>query len=307
VTQTSISIQPIRLDPDPSEQAGAVAVELTPEARAKEQMLLERLSALDSALVAYSGGVDSTYLLWAARRALDDRVLAVIGRSDSLARSEFEGALEEAARLGARVEIVQTGELSDPRFRENPIDRCYHCKNELYGQLGPLAEERQLAAVLDGTNADDLGDYRPGQRAAGERGVLSPLAECGLTKSEIRALARRAGLSFWDKPAMPCLASRFPYGTRITAGKLRQIEEAEALLRSNGFRECRVRHHGEMARIEVPRTELGRLLHEPLLSTLTTGIRALGFRFVTVDLEGFRSGRLNEALAEARKSEETDT
>lgn len=270
----------------------------TPEAEAKEQQLLGSLAAMESALVAYSGGVDSTYLLWAAHRALGDRVLAVIGRSDSLARTEYESALAEAARLGVEIRVVVTGELSDPGFRDNPPDRCYHCKSELYGQLAPLARRESLAEILDGTNADDLGDYRPGRRAAEERGVRSPLAEAGLGKAEIRSLARRAELVFWDKPAMPCLASRFPYGTRITREKLRMVEGAEELLRQSGFRECRVRHHDGMARLEVPREDLDRLLAEPLLSWLSDGIKALGFQQVTVDLEGFRSGKLNDSLGE---------
>jgi uncharacterized protein len=279
-------------------------VALTPVAEAKETRLLKALAGMGSALVAYSGGVDSTYLLWAARRALGERVVAVIGRSDSLAAAEFEGALAEAERLGAAVRVVRTAELSDPGFRDNPPDRCYHCKSELYGQLAPLARELDMAAVLDGTNADDLGDYRPGRRAAAERQVRSPLAEVGLAKVEIRALARRAGTSLWDKPAMPCLASRFPYGSRITRDKLRQVEKAEALLRADGFRECRVRHHGEIARIEVPRPDLARLLAEPLMSRVVAAIRALGFSYVTIDLEGFRSGSLNESLRDASPAEE---
>jgi uncharacterized protein len=280
---------------------------VTPEAEAKERGLLDSLTTMESVLVAYSGGVDSTYLLWAARQALGDRVLAVVGRSDSLARTEYEAALAEAGRLGAVVQVVQTGELSDPGFRDNPPDRCYHCKSELHGQLAPLAERAGLAQVLDGTNADDLGDYRPGRRAAVERAVRSPLAEAGLTKSEIRALARRANLVFWDKPAMPCLASRFPYGTRITRDKLRQVEGAEQLLREGGFRECRVRHHGELARIEVPREDLERLLAEPLMGRLSDGIKALGFRDVTVDLDGFRSGKLNDSLGEEPKAGEVQS
>jgi uncharacterized protein len=270
---------------------------LASEAEAKEERLLERLAGLGSALVAYSGGVDSSYLLWAAQRALGARVLGVIGRSDTFAHSQMERALAEAGRLGVAVRVVGTAELDDPRFRDNPPDRCYHCKSELFTKLAPLAEAGGFAAVLDGSNADDLRDYRPGRRAGEERGVLSPLAEVGLGKAEIRALSRRAGLASWDQPAMPCLSSRFPYGTRITSGKLHQVEAAEAWLRGRGFRECRVRHHGPVARLELPLGELSRLTREPARSQIVSALSALGFAYVALDLAGFRSGSLNEVLA----------
>jgi uncharacterized protein len=269
---------------------------ITPEAEAKESLLLRRVEDLGSALVAYSGGVDSTYLLWAAHSALGDRVVGVIGRSDSFARSELEAALSEAGRMGVAVRVVRTAELEDPRFRDNPTNRCYHCKSELFAKLAPLAQETGHSAVLDGTNADDLRDYRPGRRAGEERGVLSPLAEVGLTKAEIRALSRRAGLSVWDKPAMPCLSSRFPYGTRITSEKLHQVEEAEAWLRGSGFRECRVRHHGDVARIEVPIDQLARLVTDPERSRIVRAFRILGFAYIALDLAGVRTGSLNEVL-----------
>ena len=266
------------------------------QALAREAILLERLGTLGSAVVAYSGGVDSAYLLWAAQRALGSRTLAVIGRSDTYARSELEGALAEAGRIGARVRVVSTAELEDPRFRDNPPDRCYHCKSELFTKLASLALAEGFDTVLDGTNADDRADYRPGRRAGEERGVLSPLAEAGLTKADIRLLSRRAGLTVWDKPAMPCLSSRFPYGAKITSEKLHQVEEAEAWLRGRGYRECRVRHHGDVARIEVPAAHLERLTTEPDRSLASAALKALGFAYVTVDLEGFRSGSLNEVL-----------
>jgi len=276
----------------------------TAEAEAKEALLLRRLAGLGSALVAYSGGVDSTYLLWAAHTALGHRVLGVIGRSDSFARSEMDGALAEAGRMGVPVRVVRTAELEDPRFRDNPTNRCYHCKSELFAKLESLAGETGHAAILDGTNADDLGDFRPGKRAGEERGVLSLLAEVGMTKAEIRALARRAGLTVWDKPAMPCLSSRFPYGTRITSEKLHQVEEAEAWLRGRGFRDCRVRHHGDVARVEVPRDELERLVADPERELVVRAFQSLGFAYVAVDLVGFRSGSLNEVLARTPTAEE---
>ena len=272
------------------------------QALAKERTLLERLGALGSAVVAYSGGVDSAYLLWAAQTALGSRTLAVIGRSDTYARSELEGALAEAGLIGAAVRIVSTAELADPRFADNPPDRCYHCKSELFTKLAALALAEGFATVLDGTNADDRADYRPGRRAGEEKGVLSPLAEAGLTKADIRLLSRRAGLTVWDKPAMPCLSSRFPYGAKITAEKLHQVEEAEAWLRGRGYRECRVRHHGDVARIEVPAADLQRLTAEPDRSLAAQAMRTLGFAYVTVDLEGFRSGSLNEVLPRERQS-----
>lgn len=283
--------------------AGPAGAAPDPETLAKERRLLDRLAGLGSALVAYSGGVDSTYLLWAAHRALGPRAMGVIGRSDTFARSEMADALAEAGRIGVAVRVVATAELEDPRFRDNPPDRCYHCKSELFGKLALLAGAEGFETVLDGTNADDLDDYRPGQRAGTERGVRSPLAEAGLGKSEIRALARRAGLAAWDKPAMPCLSSRFPYGTRITAEKLHQVEEAEAWLRGRGFRQCRVRHHGSVARLEVPAESVPRLAAEPERTQVVAALKALGFSYVTVDLAGFRSGSLNEVLPGGGRAE----
>jgi pyridinium-3,5-biscarboxylic acid mononucleotide sulfurtransferase len=276
------------------------------EMLAKEARLLARLAGLGSAIVAYSGGVDSAYLLWAAHRALGPRALGVIGRSDTFARSEMAGALAEAGRIGVAVRVVGTAELEDPRFRDNPPDRCYHCKSELFSKLEALARSEGCDAVLDGTNADDLRDYRPGRRAGEERGILSPLAEAGLGKSEIRALAQQAGLTAWDKPAMPCLSSRFPYGMRITAEKLHQVEEAEAWLRGRGFRECRVRHHDRIARVEVPPEDVPRLAEEPARSQVVAALKALGFAYVALDLAGFRSGSLNEVLP-AMAGEQTTT
>jgi uncharacterized protein len=228
---------------------------------------------------------------------LGEKVLGVIGRSDSYAENELRLALEQAQRFGARVEIVTTGELADPRFRANASDRCYHCKRELYRQLEEVAR-RTGAVVLDGTIADDLEDWRPGRRAAAERGVRSPLADLGFTKPDVRAAAAHFGLTAHDKPASPCLASRIPYGTEITRENLGQVERGEELLRGLGFRELRLRHHGDTARIEVPVSELGRLIAPELRELVIRGLKDLGYLYVTLDLEGFRTGSLNAVLGQ---------
>jgi uncharacterized protein len=261
---------------------------------------LERLRALLAPLravvVAYSGGVDSSLLLRVAHEVLGVGTQGVIGRSDSYAARELELALEQAAAFGATVEVVATGELADPAFRANPSDRCYHCKAELYRRLDEVARRTGARVILDGTIADDLNDWRPGRRAAAEHAVRSPLAELGFTKADVRAAAAHYGLASRDKPASPCLASRIPYGTVITRENLNMVERAEEILRSLGFRELRVRHHGEVARVEVPLAELPRLLEAGVRESLVAGLKGLGYRFVTVDLEGFRSGSLNTGL-----------
>src|SRR5438093_6671760 len=262
---------------------------------------LERwLSAFHSVIVAYSGGVDSSVLLRVARGVLGARALGVIGRSESYAPRELELALDQAAWFGARVEVVTTGELEDESFRSNSPARCYHCKSELYRKLVDLAR-REDATILDGTIADDAGDWRPGRRAADEHDVRSPLAELGFTKDDVRQAARFYGLTSQDKPASPCLASRIPYGTEITKEILSMVDRAEELLRSLGFRELRVRHHGDVARLEVPAAELARAIDPAIRERLVQGLKALGYRYVALDLEGFRSGSLNRALdAESR-------
>jgi len=260
---------------------------------ARLALLRERLAREPRVVVAYSGGVDSSLLLAIAHEQLGDRALGVIGVSDSYAARELELALAQARRLGARVETVTTGELADPVFAGNPTDRCYHCKRELHRRLVEVAAREGGAALLDGTIADDLADWRPGRRAAAEHGVRSPLAELGFTKRDVREAAAALGLASAGKPASPCLASRIPYGTPITRENLGQVERGEALLRDLGFAECRVRHHGETARVEVPLADLPRLVAPATRAAAEAGLRALGFRWVTVDLGGLRSGNLN--------------
>lgn len=274
------------------------------DAPARLGLLRDWLAAQDRVVVAYSGGVDSSLVLRVAHDVLGERALGVIGVSDSYASRELQLALEQAARFGARIETVTTGELADPVFASNPTDRCYHCKRELYTQLARVAEREGGAIVLDGTIADDLADWRPGRRAAAEHRVHSPLAELGFRKPDVRAAAAALGLTSAGKPASPCLASRIPYGTTITRAALSQVELAEGLLRDLGFAELRVRHHGETARIEVPLADLPRLLEPGLRERAVQGIQALGFRWVAVDLAGLKSGGLNPpGLAAAASAE----
>jgi uncharacterized protein len=250
------------------------------------------LGALDGALVAFSGGVDSTFVLAVAREVLGDRALALTAHSPSVPLAEREEARALARRLGARHVEVESHEGDDPRYAANPVDRCYYCKSELYRLCEEVARRERVAAVLDGFNADDRRDHRPGHRAAEERRVRSPLAEAGLVKDEVRAWSEAYGLPTWDKPQMACLASRLPYGTAVTPERLAQVERAEAGLRALGLRNLRVRWHGEIGRVEVAADELERAFQER--EAVVRAVREAGFRLAVLDLEPFRSGRLNE-------------
>lgn len=263
----------------------------------KYEVLLGRLRELESLVIAFSGGVDSTVLLAVAAQTLGpDNVLAAMGRSPSVPEAEL--AFAEAFARDQNVELVwiSTTEFDNPNYTDNPADRCYFCKEDLYGHLAPLADARALNAVANGANADDLQDYRPGLRAAAERSVVSPLSDAGLSKADVREIARDLGLSVADKPASPCLSSRIPYGDEVTPAKLRQIDQAETFLRELGFLECRVRHHGQVARIEVHADAVERLIDAAVRERVVERLRSLGFLHVAVDLQGFRSGSLNEAV-----------
>jgi pyridinium-3,5-biscarboxylic acid mononucleotide sulfurtransferase len=271
--------------------------ETDPSRNAQREKLIETLHGYGRVAVAYSGGIDSTVVAQAAYDALGSAAIAVTAVSESLAAGELEEAQELAQKIGIRHRVIRTEEFADPNYRRNDSDRCYFCKSELYGRLSGMLNELSVEVIASGANTDDLGDYRPGLRAASEHGIRHPLQECGLNKADVRALARGWGLPTWDKPATPCLSSRVAYGEDPTPERVRMIDQAEQWLRQRGLRVLRVRYHkGDLARIEVPLDDLPRFIELQLRGELIAAFRALGFKFVTLDLEGFRSGSMNSVI-----------
>jgi uncharacterized protein len=296
-TSTTSTKTPRKRRKSTSEHASAERVGgLVDDLAEKDQRLREVLASFSSAVVAFSGGVDSAYLAVVASQVLGSGALCVTADSPSYPEHHRSLALQVAQDFALRHEIISTAELERPEYRANPVNRCYYCKHELYTALQALAGNRGIDVVLDGNNADDRGDYRPGRQAAREFGVRSPLDEAGLTKQEIRELSREAGLPTWDEPASACLSSRIPYDTEITDAKLRMVEQAEAALRGMGFRICRVRHHETLARLELGRDEIARALEPDVRDAIVRAVRAVGYRQVAVDLEGYRMGSLNEGI-----------
>ena len=269
----------------------------TNELEAKGAQLHASLSTLGRLLVAYSGGVDSAYLAWAARQALGDKMLAIIADSPSLARTQLSDAIAFAREQNIPLEVVATSELDRPEYIRNDSQRCFFCKDELFTLMEGLRQTRGFEAIAYGVNLNDRGDFRPGQKAAAHHHVVAPLLDAALAKDDIRALARRAGLRIWDKPASACLSSRIEYGRPVTREALAVVEKGEEAVRALGFRQFRVRHHGDIVRIEIAREELNRALDPAMAAKLTRIFKALGFQFVTLDLEGFRSGSMNSLLS----------
>jgi len=266
-------------------------------AEEKQHFLLARLAEIPSLIVALSGGADSAYLAWAAHEALGVRALSVTALSPSYSAHDRSIVEEFVGKLGVRHEFIETHEMDNPSYRANAADRCYFCKDELFSALDELAHERDFAAVAYGVNADDTLDFRPGHRAATEHKVLAPLLDARLTKTEIRLLSRRAGLPTWDRPASACLASRLPYGTEVTSERLALIERGEAALRALGFRQFRVRLHDKLARVEISPEEMPRALAPEMAAAMADRLKAAGFTYVALDLEGYRQGSLNETLS----------
>jgi uncharacterized protein len=265
-------------------------------AEAKESLLLKELAKLPSVIVALSGGADSAYLAWAAHRAIGDQALSLTALSPSYSTHDRHVVEEFVRQLGVRHEFIETHEMDNPSYRANAADRCYFCKDELFTVLDVMARERSFAAVAYGVNADDTLDFRPGHRAATEHRVLAPLLDAGLHKAEIRLLSRRAGLPTWDRPASACLASRLPYGTEVTPERLALVERGEAALRDLGFRQFRVRLHEKLARVEIAPEEMPRAMSAEMAARIAAALKAAGFTYVALDLEGYRQGSLNESL-----------
>ena len=263
---------------------------------AKEEQLRGIFRELESVIVAYSGGVDSSYVAYVANAELGPRAVCITGQSASLPvfqRAEIDRVVE---KFGFQHEVIQTDELENPSYSANNPDRCFFCKDELYTKLESVALGRGIQTIVDGSTVDDLGDYRPGRQAAAQHAVRSPLIEVGLSKSEIRELSRRATLPTWDKPASPCLSSRIAYGTTVTIERLSKVDRGEEILRERGFREFRVRHHDQLVRLEIAAAEMDQILRKEVFQELAARFRELGFKYVTLDLEGFRSGSMNEVL-----------
>jgi len=269
---------------------------ISPEVIAKEAELRRLFLELESVIVAYSGGVDSSYVALIASQELQDRALCVTGQSASLPEYQQAEIDEAVNRFGFTHEWIETEELDNPDYLANNSNRCYFCKDELYDKLGIFGLNRNIGVIVDGSTMDDLGDFRPGRQAAKQHAVRSPLIEVGLTKSEVRELSKRGGLPTWDKPASPCLSSRIAYGTPVTIERLSKIDRGEEILRAYGFREFRVRHHDTLVRIEIAPDEMPKILNKELMAELSVRFRELGFKFVTLDLQGFRSGSMNEVL-----------